>query len=336
MAIEWRFTWHGIPFENLGMPPGTLMSHEAFMRHALHDPRTGYYARKIQGIGRRGDFTTAPMLGEALAQAVAGWADRALKECRCRNLIEIGPGEGLLMAGVRARLPWITRLKTRIHLVETSEPLREIQQHRLGKSATWHATPEDALAACHGQAVIFSNELVDAFPVRRFRHTAEGWIETGVRFGAGGTAEEVPIPGTPLPESSIFALPHRIGQHVETHESYREWLERWLPHWKSGRMLTIDYGAEAPSLYQRRPAGSLRGYLLQQRVEGLAIYQNIGRQDLTADVNFTDLMDWSRPWMSQQHLQPLSAFLAPTDAGPFGEIEGAGGAFQVLDERRLG
>ena len=57
-------------------------------------------------------------------------------------------------------------------------------------------------------------------------------------------------------------------------------------------MLAIDYGDVLPQLYHRRPRGTLRGYLLQQRMEGPDLYQNIGRQDLTADVNFTDVRAW--------------------------------------------
>ncbi len=317
------------------MKPGTLLSHEEFMRLALHDPRTGYYARKITGIGTRGDFTTAPMLSETLARAVGAWAVRAMKECGCRDLIEIGPGEGRLMESVRAGLPWLSRWKTRFHLVETSGPLREIQEKRLGKRVRWHSTPGEALAACGGRAVIFSNELVDAFPARRFRKTAESWRETGVSFGENGLAGEVLLPPTDHPpESSIFALPHREGQHVEVHESYRLWLEGWLPDWKQGRMLTIDYGAEAAVLYHRRPAGSLRGYLLHQRIEGDAIYQNIGRQDLTVDVNFTDLVEWGHPWMKEQRLMTLAGFLASEKMERLTDPEGAGGAFLVLDSLR--
>ena len=42
---------------------------------------------------------------------------------------------------------------------------------------------------------------------------------------------------------------------------------------------------------------------------GRQIYQNPGRQDLTADVNFTDLMKWSEPWIRDQRLQSFAAFL---------------------------
>ena len=326
---------HGIrACKLIAVAAGAVQSFESFMRRALYDPRLGYYSRRIQGVGGRGDFTTAPMLSDGLGRAVARWVRRAMAECSCRNLIEIGPGEGLLALAVLRNLPLFTRWRGRIHLVETSEPLAAIQRSRLGRLAVWHRTPQEALAACGGRAVIYSNELVDAFPVRRFRKTAGGWREMGVIFDHTGTPSEQLLDGELLPESSSFAAGHTAGQCVETHESYRRWLDTWLPLWHCGRMLTIDYGGMADTIYQRRPHGTVRAYFMRQRLEGPAIYQNIGFQDLTADVNFTDLMDWSRPWMRAQRLETLAEFLANTVDGPIADPDGAGGAFLVLDQLR--
>lgn len=304
---------------------------EEFMRRALYDPQRGYYSRRITGVGKRGDFTTTPMLSEGPAEAIAAWAARAMKETGCRDLIEIGPGEGRLAAGVWKHLPRLMRWRTRLHLVETSQPLAEHQKQLLENKARWHRTPAEALAASGGKAVIFSNELVDAFPVRRFQKTTDGWREIAVSFGPDGVACESLLSPAPLPDSFGFAEKHPDGQCIEVHESYRQWQEDWLPAWKAGRMLTIDYGAEAGLLYHRRPRGTVRGYLLQQRIEGPEIYQNIGRQDLTADVNFTDLMEWGRPWAVEQKLATFGEFLG-LNAGDFPADTGE--AFLVLDQKR--
>ncbi len=316
------------------------MTFERFMEQALHDPHQGYYAGRIAAIGRRGDFTTAPMISEALARAISAWAVSALRETGCRDLIEIGPGEGLLSHAVPRHMPWLVRRKVRLHLVETSPVLAERQQALLGKSARWHRNPADALAACQGRAVIFSNELVDAFPVRRYQFTESGWRELELIPGPGGLPVENLLPPGPLPESSSFSEPHPAGQWIEVHESYRRWLAAWLPAWKAGRMLTIDYGAEAGRLYHRRRNGTMRGYLMQQRLEGPAIYQNPGRQDLTADVNFTDLVNWSGEFTSSSELRTLAGFVREhIDPGNPGDRMltapgGAGEAFLVLDQKR--
>ena len=302
---------------------------EQFMAQALHDPVHGYYARRINAVGRRGDFTTAPMLSETPARAIAKWAARALRETRCRDLIEIGPGEGTLAAVVLKNLPLGLRWKTRLHLVETSRPLVVRQRDLLGHRATWHLTMGQALAACGGNAVIYSNELVDAFPVRRFQKTALGWQELAVRIDALKHAHESLLPPAELPDSSAFLDSHPPGQWVEVHESYHRELAAWMPGWHSGRFLTIDYGSEIQDLYHRRPRGTVRGYFHQQRLEGPAIYANPGHQDLTADVNFTDLRNWSQPWVSGQHLETFGEFLGTSSA-----LREAGDAFLVLDQQR--
>ncbi len=312
----------------------TAVPFEQFMAWALHDPVCGYYARRIPGVGGRGDFTTAPMLSDAPAKAIAKWAAKAMKETGCRDLIEIGPGEGTLAAAALKHLPWHLRWRTRLHLVETSSPLAERQRQLLGKRATWHHHVSEALQACHGRAVIFSNELVDAFPVRRFQKSAAGWQEMAVKFDGNRRPIESLLSPAPLPDSSGFLGSHPLGQIVEIHESYRRYLMEWMPLWKAGRMLTIDYGDTAEKLYHRRPHGTLRAYLLQQRLEGAAVYDNAGRQDLTADVNFTDLQNWSASFVSDQRLMDLEKFLGGDLNHPFHEIDGAGDAFKVLDQRR--
>ena len=303
---------------------------DRFMELALHDPERGYYARRIRGVGRGGDFTTTPMLSPALGKAVAEWAAEALKATGCRDLIELGPGEGVLAAAVMKHLTWWRRARTRLHLVERSIPLRKKQAALLGKHAVWHDSVEAALEACGGKACLYSNEFADAFPVRRFRSEAGGWSELFLR------PAEVWQACDRLPDSSLFEIPHPAGQIIEVADAYHDWLRGWLPLWKGGRMLTIDYGAEVEVLYHRRPRGSLRAYLMQQRIEGPGIYENPGRQDLTADVNFTDLERWSAPWARTLQLVSqrdfLRSFAGPDDATVMDE-RGAGGAFRVLEQQ---
>ena len=313
---------------------------EAFMRKALYDPSRGYYARNIRAVGgSRGDFTTVPMqCGSVLARAIANWAVGAMRRTGCRHLVETGPGEGVLMGEVLRHLPWTTRLRTRVHLVENSPVLAKRQQALLGRRATWHADPASAIRACGGRAVVFSNELVDAFPVRVFRKSAADWHELAVETdSAGRVVRERWIDVDARPDSSVFGVDHPEGQRVEVHDAYRAWLADWLPLWRAGEMLTIDYGDGVDALYHRRPGGTLRGYLMHQRVTGPEIYRNIGMQDLTADVNFTDLARWAGPWCESQAPQTLAKFLRQTPGrgihGDLDDAHRAGGAFQVIRQK---
>lgn len=283
------------------MDSGSFETIEQFMARALHDPSRGYYARNIRGIGARGDFTTAPHLSEAPAKAIAAWIARALRETKTRHVIEIGPGLGTLTAQVIRRLPFATRMLSRFHLVESSRALAEHQKSLFGKRVSHHTSILDALQSCSGEAIIFSNELVDAFPARVFRKAPGTWQEVAL----DSSMKEVLLPPAELPPSSVFPIEFKQGQTVEVHDTYRIWLESWLPYWKRGEMLTIDYGDTAEHLYHQRPQGTLRAYLLHQRLHGSAVFENPGLQDITADVNFTDLATWSSSWLSSS---PTTSF----------------------------
>jgi SAM-dependent MidA family methyltransferase len=307
-----------------------------FMAYALHDPLRGYYARRISDVGVRGDFTTSAEISPALAKAVAAWAARELRETKCRDLIELGPGSGALAAAVWKELPWSLRWRTRLHLVESSAGLRERQRARNElRHVQWHETVEAALAACGGRACLYSNEFFDAFPVRVFRRQGQSWSELFMKKSEQGIMREAFREVVDLPDSTLWSISFAEGQRVEVADAVRLWLENLQRVWQAGSMVAIDYGDLVESLYYRRLRGTVRGYLAQQRIEGEGVYQNIGRQDLTADVNFSDLMHWSHGFAARQKCETQREFLLPhADSSHRGDVYavdplGAGSAFRV-------
>lgn len=306
------------------------------MQFALHDPDQGYYARKIRTVGHEGDFSTTATLSPTLGAAIADRASNWLKENPGSfHLIEIGAGDGSLADSIIRALPFIQRLKLHYHIVDTSEPLRKVQQQRLKKyRVTWHDTPREAVKATAGRAIIFSNELVDAFPVRIFHRVQSDWLELYWE----NKCENFQKPDS-LPESSSLDGSHPEKHRVEVHESYHHWLEEWITAWREGEMITIDYGDVYPDLYHRRPQGSIRAFLLHENLTGPAIYQNVGRQDLTADVNFTDLIQWGEELgLETISFSTQSDFLAPHARDTTQDLyllhpDGPGSAFKVLIQK---
>lgn len=301
------------------------------MARALHDPIRGYYASNIRHIGARGNFTTAPQLSDAPAKAIAAWIASALRDTRTQNVIEIGPGLGTLTGKIILSLPLRLRLLTGFHLVESSPTLATNQKSLLGKKVLHHTSIHSALAACGGKAVIFSNELVDAFPARLFEKSDGCWREIALDHSSGAS-QEILMPPSPLPPSSVFNRDFADGQRVEVHDSYRHWLESWLPHWNKGAMLTIDYGDTVENLYHRRPNGSLRAYFLHQRSEGMEIYLNPGLRDITADVNFTDLATWAKPWLESRDPINLNDFIRPFATQTDAQVLEAASHFMAISQ----
>ena len=350
---------------------GGMVSFERFMQEALYHPQFGYYTSQIRTVGgSRGDFATSPTLNGLMGKAIAGWIEAEVEMTDLGapiHVIEVGAGEGSLMreviAGLKGRCcRWFGLRRYRFHLVEISPRLRERQKETLSshrRRVTWHETLGEALDLAGGEALIYSNELVDAFPVLSLRRDAENqrWDECELAFDPADGIREVfrPLeetrPGFAGGEFAVTRTDQEWpdGQRIELHASYRDWLRDWAPRWKRGSLLTIDYGSHClDEIYGRRPEGTLRAFYRHQRLTGASIYRMFGRQDLTADVCFADLEDWGRElgWETET-LQSQAEFLCEwagsacceatkkdRSAAFLFEPGGAGEAFQVLAQRK--
>jgi SAM-dependent MidA family methyltransferase len=238
-----------------------------------------------------------------LGQAIAAWLgeiwSRQLGRPLRWHIIEVGGGDGALAQAILRALPRLLRWRLSYHLVEISGPARDLQRQRLGRRVTWASSPAEALEACDGVAVLLSNELVDAFPATVLQRDREQWWEVHLEH-QGGQLREVlkPAPAwlARAPEGRYSATELASvasGARVEIHRRYRQWLHQWAPSWRRGALLTIDYGGSCRELYGRRREGTMRAYWANLRLEERAdLYHRLGQQDLTCDVNFTDLTHW--------------------------------------------
>ncbi|MDE0595950.1 MAG: SAM-dependent methyltransferase [Roseibacillus sp.] len=307
---------------------------------ALFDEEHGYYSQHVRTIGAGGDFATATTLSQILPQAVAC----SIRRHGHRQVIEVGPGAGHLAKALHRELrppfsaPW---KNVRYHIVERSPKLQARLRKMLDRAVRFHPSLGAALRATRGEAYILSNELVDAFPVRVFQQT-HGWHELFLTPGEEGLTESW-IASDELPDSTLFRHQWPEGQRIEVHESYHQWLATWIPLWKTGTCLTIDYGGTAQDIYHRHPGGTLRGYYHHERTTGPELYSLPGRRDLTADVNFDDLLHWGQALgLKQQRVITQAEFLkpvldsnCPAAAEQFlSDPQGAGSAFKVLIQDR--
>lgn len=343
-----------------------LVPFETFMRKALYDPSSGYYSSNISTVGRRGDFSTTATLHSVLGQSIAKWALREKSETlglgfmATWNLIEVGAGDGSLAGDILSALGTVSRLRLTYHIVEASPTLRKEQEKKLQGSGRiqWHDSMERAIAACSGKALIVSNELIDAFPVAVVRWNGELWEGLFLRLSDDGSIEEsfAPLPDKRKEQlaSSVFSsweketIPLKKGQRCEI-QLVEPWLRQWVPSWKAGSLLTIDYGDQFPDLYHRNPTGTLRGYYQGVRLQNDEVYDRFGHQDLTTDVNFTDLQSWtenlgletvSLATQREYFEEQLPGIGAPGNLRKDSTLEflmspyGAGEAFKVLQQRK--
>ncbi|MDF2377604.1 MAG: SAM-dependent methyltransferase [Verrucomicrobiales bacterium] len=325
---------------------GGAVPFDQFMAMALYDPNFGYYAAGIEDVGgMRGDFATSATLTKGLGRAIAKWIQEERDHHDWEapvSVIEVGAGNGALALEVLRSFGWWKRRQIRYHIVDVSAPLREKQQAALKSfPVDWHANVSEALEATGGKALIFSNELVDAFPAKwlRWLEIEACWLEVLVKFDRDAGLSEVlqPLPkGFPDYDYSALSLKNpACGQRVEIQPLFQRWLANLSEHLREGSILTIDYGGKPEDIYHRRPGGSLRGYYKQERIEGGCVYQRFGKQDLTVDVNFTDLISWGEDFgletvREESQADFLQRFGEGADA--MGS-EGVGEAFRVLVQR---
>ncbi len=157
----------------------------------------------------------------------------------------------------------------------------------------------------------------------------------------GASVAEIACPRTP-PASSALNDTAVGGQRVEVPAAAAEWIASWAGSVREARMLTIDYGDTMPGLYHRRPRGTLRAYFHHQRFEGVEIYHRFGKQDLTADVNFTDLRDWTERcgWRTSalttqaEFFAAYGAIHAGLHDAQLADHTGAGAAFKILIQEK--
>lgn len=281
-----------------------------FMDMALYDGEHGYYATggnrgrmnlPSSPIGMDGgDFYTAPCVSPFLAKALVRQlqeVDALLGHPSEFTLLEMGPGEGLLMKDVLEEIGKVdTSLYSRlvVVLVERSAYLRGKQEETLkGYSQTvqitW-ATDVEALNNDSLVGVVVSNELVDAFPVHRVRMTQEGLKEIFVNFIDGQFVEQLGEPSTDELLNTLKELEVElpVGFTTEINVHAVGWIQHVARVLRRGVVMTIDYGHTSQDYFSpMRKSGTLMCYY--RHTVTTNPYERIGEQDMTAHVNFSSL-----------------------------------------------
>jgi SAM-dependent MidA family methyltransferase len=264
-----------------------------YMELALYDPAGGYYRSDAARPGRGGDFLTAPELhpifGEVLAHAVEDAWDR-LGRTEPFVVVEHGAGEGALAVPLLDALSPSIRYRP----VEVDERRLARLRARLAEAGLAERL-DDASAGAPFDGVAIANEVLDALPVHRVRRSGDELRELAVDIGPDDAFIEVDIPPTTpaLAERlDIEGIELADGQTAEVCLAIDAWVADATAALRRGLLVLIDYGAPATELYDpvRRRDGTLRAYVRHQVHDDP--YRFVGRQDLTAHVDFT-AVEWA-------------------------------------------
>jgi SAM-dependent MidA family methyltransferase len=279
-----------------------------YMEMALYHPELGYYSNQAINIGKEGDFFTSVHLGvdfgEMLAvQFVEMW--EILGKPQRFLLVEMGAGQGFLAADI---LNYLRQNHEDLYsgleyiIVEKSPALREQQQRRLLAFSVVRWCNFGEIASNSVVGCIFSNELIDAFPVHQFVVEGGKLSEVYVTLDPSSGDRSIQFLelwaeiSTPQLEE-YFQL---VGLDIKNYpDQYRsevnlaalEWLNQVENRLQRGYVLTIDYGYPASRYYNpRRSEGTLQCYYQHKRHDNPYIL--VGYQDITTHVDFTALERW--------------------------------------------
>ena len=145
----------------------------------LH-PKWGYY-NNLKPIGTEGSFITSPEISQIFGEIIAAWIQDIYSRINNNfskiNLIELGPGRGILMVDILKNL----KLKNfNTHLIEQSRHLQKIQKEKLcdkNINFKWHASLGICLKKISNPFILIANEFLDSLPVRQFIRMESKWAE---------------------------------------------------------------------------------------------------------------------------------------------------------------
>jgi len=246
----------------------------------------GYYI-KNNPIGSKNDFITAPeisqMFGEILAVFLINyWKEKVKTDF---NLVELGPGKGTLLKDL---LRTATKNQNFLNasnliLIEKNNYLINLQKNTINfERVNW--SQEFNIQKKNRPSIIYSNEFFDCFPVRQF-YKKEQWYERFIKYNI---SEKIfnfiyeKVDNNKLLEV-LKKFDHvKVAEISESRMKYFDSICKIIKKNK-GVFVTIDYGYKNPP-----------NYLTLQTIynhKKTHLFENIGNQDITAHVNFDELIN---------------------------------------------
>jgi SAM-dependent MidA family methyltransferase len=274
------------------------MTFQEFMELALYHPELGYYASGKYRVGKEGDYYTSPSATQAFGEVLAGFIVKAgsIASAEGLRVVEAGGGRGLLAGDIldtiKRESPEIYE-DTRYYLIEKSASCLKVAEEALGRhlSKVVFASSASEIESGAIDGVIISNELADALPFHRARFTDGALKEIYVTLHGGAFSEITDDPSTRklIEYFGDYDITFCEGQEVEINLNAGGWLAEVSNILRKGFVLTIDYGYLAPELFSpERMRGTYKCMYKHSINENP--YVHIGEQDITAHVDFSNLI----------------------------------------------
>ncbi len=272
------------------------ISFKDFMEMALYYPEYGYYTSPETEIGIKGDFYTGPHLHPIFGALIGKQIEEMwdfMGQTSEFHIIEYAAGKGYLATDM---LDYLKRSRfysaIRYAIIEINPYLRKKQSEVLksfsDKITFYKSIDEiDDIKGC-----VLSNELIDSFPVHLIQKVENTIKEIYVGVESDDFTEVLFEYGSDiLSYMEAFNIDITEGYKTEVNTLISNWLSSLSNVLSEGFIFTVDYGYPSWDYYSpARNRGTLQCYYRHMVNENP--YQNIGKQDITAHVNFSALEKW--------------------------------------------
>ena len=249
----------------------------------------GYYI-KNDAIGKKNDFITSPeitqMFGEILATFLINYWNKNIKTEF--NLIELGPGTGTLIVDILRTATVNKNFFNAINLtlIEKNETLIIKQKNNLSNINFYPVNWAQDIDIKENKrpSIIYSNEFFDCFPIRQF-YKKNKWYEKFIKYNE--TKKIFYFISEEVDNINVLSELEKFNdvEVAEISHSRKKYFESVCKHIKknSGICITIDYGYKDPPKNL-----SLQTIYSHKKTH---LFENLGNQDITAHVNFDELIN---------------------------------------------
>ncbi len=267
-----------------------------FMNDVLYNNDFGYYIKKENIFGNKGDFITtpitSPLFGECLSQEFINLKEY-LKES---SILEFGGGDASLLISILKTLQKKKCLPEKYIIIEISQSLIELQKKNIKKEipellslVEWKKSSEKVSI----DGLLIANEFFDSLPTERFKFNNDKFLMSYISE-SNGSLKEV---WDRITDEQKKELQTAVGKKdkkfpnnyvSELNMEYKKWVKNISKSINNGIIMIIDYGYNS------------KEYFLDDRMEGTLVcihnHQpnfdpliNIGSQDISSFVNFSHI-----------------------------------------------
>ncbi|MFN2621880.1 MAG: class I SAM-dependent methyltransferase [Chthoniobacterales bacterium] len=266
-----------------------------FMEQALYHQEFGYYSSGRCQIGRKGDYFTnvsvGPLFGRMLAAQFAEMWE-TMGRPPDFTIVEQGAHHGEFASDVLTAMRDFPAT-LRYSIIESFPVLKERQKETLAdfsEKVTWRKSLAelDPFSGVH-----FSNELIDAMPVRLIARDGGGaWQEKFV----ADSGDDFVFVRMAIDDEQLRSYLERIpptgndDYETEVNQGALDWINDVAKKLMRGFVLAIDYGYPRAEFYApERTAGTLQAFARHRKVG--SPLEDVGWVDITAHVEWTSIAE---------------------------------------------